>query len=246
MTKQKQSKKKYDLISIGRSGVDLYGDQFGGRLEDMLSLSKYVGGCPANIAIGTSRLGLNVAMITRVGNEQMGRYLIDHFAQNGVDTQYIVSDKERLTTLVLLGIQDDTTFPLLYYRQHCADMGMIAADVKEEAIAATKAILISGTHLSAPNTKEMLFHAVKLAAKHGVKVIFDIDYRPTLWGLTDLGGGESRYIQRLGGHQALPRDPAALRHDRRHRRRIQHSRWQFGPAGIPARHSQTQQSKFYI
>ena len=195
MAKQKQSKKKYDLISIGRSGVDLYGDQFGGRLEDMLSLSKYVGGCPANIAIGTSRLGLNVAMITRVGNEQMGRYLIDHFAQNGVDTQYIVSDKERLTTLVLLGIQDDTTFPLLYYRQHCADMGMVAADVKEEAIAATKAILISGTHLSAPNTKEMLFHAVKLAAKHGVKVIFDIDYRPTLWGLTDLGGGESRYIQ---------------------------------------------------
>lgn len=186
--------KKYDLISIGRSGIDLYSDQYGGRLEDTLSFSKYLGGCPANIAIGTSKLGLNVAMITRVGNEQMGRSMLDTFANNGVDTQYIVTDKDRLTTLVLLGIQNDETFPLLYYRQNCADMGICADDIKEEALANTQAILISGTHLSTPETSKAVFRAVELAKKHNVKVIFDIDYRPTLWGLTDLGGGESRFI----------------------------------------------------
>ena len=187
-------KSKYDLISIGRSGIDLYGNQYGGRLEDMLSFSKYIGGCPANIAIGTSRLGLNVAMITRVGDEQMGRHLMEYFAQNGVDTQYIITDKERLTTLVVLGIQNDTTFPLLYYRRHCADMGMRDTDMDEKAIANSQAILISGTHLSTPSTAKALFTAVELAKKHKTKVIFDIDYRPTLWGLTDLGGGESRFI----------------------------------------------------
>ncbi len=186
--------KKYDIISIGRSGVDLYSDQYGGRLEDTSSFSKYLGGCPANIAIGTSKLGLNSAMFTRVGNEQMGRYMLDTFAKNGVDTQYIVTDKDRLTTLVLLGIQDDETFPLLYYRQHCADMGLCEDDIKEEAIANTQSILISGTHLSTPEISKATFRAVALAKKHKVKVIFDIDYRPTLWGLTDLGGGESRFI----------------------------------------------------
>ena len=187
--------RKYDLVSIGRSGVDLYGDQFGGRLEDMLSFSKYVGGCPANIAIGTSRLGLNVAMITRVGDEQMGRYLIDTFANNGVDTQYIVTDKERLTTLVLLGIQDAETFPLLYYRKHCADMGICEDDMQEDAIANSQAILLSGVHLSSDTTAKACFRAVALAQKHNTKILFDIDYRPTLWGLTGLGGGESRFVE---------------------------------------------------
>lgn len=186
--------KKYDIISIGRSGVDLYSDQYGGRLEDTSSFSKYLGGCPANIAIGTSKLGLNSAMMTRVGDEQMGRYMLDTFAKSGVDTQYIVTDKDRLTTLVLLGIQDDETFPLLYYRQHCADMGLCEDDIKEDALANTQSILLSGTHLSTPEVSKATFHAVALAKKHNVKVIFDIDYRPTLWGLTDLGGGESRFI----------------------------------------------------
>lgn len=189
------TQKKYDLISIGRSGVDLYGEQFGGRLEDMLSFSKYVGGCPANIAIGTSRLGLDVAILTRVGDEQMGRYLTDTFANNGVDTRYIVIDKERLTTVVLLGIQNDTTFPLLYYRKNCADMGLCEDDIKEEALANSRAILLSGVHLSSKSTAKATFRAVLIAKNHNSKVIFDIDYRPTLWGLTGLGGGESRFVE---------------------------------------------------
>ena len=114
----------YDLISIGRCGADLYSNQLGGGLEDTLSFNKYVGGCPANIAIGTSRLGLRVAMVSRVGKEQMGEYLIKTFAGEGVDTRFIRRDEKRLTTLVLLSIRDSQTFPLLYYRKDCADMGL--------------------------------------------------------------------------------------------------------------------------
>lgn len=187
--------KTYDLLSIGRSGVDLYGDQWGSRLEEVSSFSKSVGGCPANIAIGTSRLGLRVAMITRVGDEQMGRYVRETMAAEGVDTSYIISDSERLTTVVFLSIRDEQTFPLLFYRQNCADMALCEEDIKEEAITQSRAILLSGVHLSTPSTAKACFAAIRLAKKHNSRIIFDIDYRPTLWGLTGLGEGESRYVE---------------------------------------------------
>ena len=187
--------KTYDLLSIGRCGVDLYGDQWGSRLEEVSSFSKSVGGCPANIAIGTARLGLRVAMITRVGDEQMGRYVCETMAAEGIDTSYIISDNERLTTVVFLSIRDEQTFPLLFYRQNCADMALCEADIKEEAIARSRAILLSGVHLSTPSTAKACFAAIRLAKKHKSRIIFDIDYRPTLWGLTGLGEGESRYVE---------------------------------------------------
>ena len=76
---------RLDVITIGRSSVDLYGAQVGGRLEDMASFSKAVGGCPTNIAIGTARLGLKSGLITRVGDEHMGRFIREQCAREGVD-----------------------------------------------------------------------------------------------------------------------------------------------------------------
>ena len=99
--------KTLDLITIGRSSVDLYGDQIGGRLEDMGSFSKYIGGSPTNIACGTARLGLKSAVITGVGDEHMGRFIVEQLAREGVDTRGVKVDPERLTALVLLGIRDD-------------------------------------------------------------------------------------------------------------------------------------------
>ncbi len=113
-----------DLICVGRAGVDLYGEQVGGRLEDMTSFSKYVGGSPANTAIGTARLGLKSAMLTRVGNEHMGRFIRETMAAEGVDTQRVITDPTRLAALVLLGIQDEEHFPLIFYRENCADMAL--------------------------------------------------------------------------------------------------------------------------
>jgi 5-dehydro-2-deoxygluconokinase len=74
-----------DLIAIGRSSVDLYGAQVGGRLEEMASFAKAVGGCPTNIAIGTARLGLKSGLVTRVGDEAMGRFIREQCARDGVD-----------------------------------------------------------------------------------------------------------------------------------------------------------------
>ncbi len=86
-----------DVISIGRASVDLYGQQIGTRLEDIGSFAKSVGGCPANIAVGTSRLGLKSGLITRVGNEQMGRFIREQLQREGVETRGVATDTQRLT-----------------------------------------------------------------------------------------------------------------------------------------------------
>ena len=89
-----------DVITIGRSSVDLYGAQVGGRLEDMASFNKYIGGSPTNMAAGTARLGLKSALITRVGDEHMGRFIREQLASEGVDVRGVKTDPERLTALV--------------------------------------------------------------------------------------------------------------------------------------------------
>jgi 5-dehydro-2-deoxygluconokinase len=91
-----------DVIAIGRCSVDLYGQQIGSRLEDIATFAKSVGGCPANIAIGTARLGLESGLITRVGDEQMGRFVIEQMRREGVAVEGIKTDPQRLTALVLL------------------------------------------------------------------------------------------------------------------------------------------------
>ena len=184
-----------DLIAIGRSSVDLYGAQVGGRLEDMASFSKAVGGCPTNIAIGTARLGLKSGLITRVGDEHMGRYIREQCAREGVDVRGIHTDPARLTSLVILGIRDDKTFPLIFYRDNCADSALDETDIDEAFIASAKAIVVSGTHFARANNAAAQNLAVSYAKKHGGRVAFDIDYRPNLWGLAGHGAGEERYIK---------------------------------------------------
>ncbi|MCE7026466.1 bifunctional 5-dehydro-2-deoxygluconokinase/5-dehydro-2-deoxyphosphogluconate aldolase [Jiella avicenniae] len=186
--------KNLDLITIGRSSVDLYGGQVGGRLEDMRSFDKYVGGSPTNMATGTARLGLKSALITRVGDEHMGRFLIEELRREGVDTTGVVTDSERLTALVLLGIRDDTQFPLIFYRENCADMALSEADIDEAFIARARAVVATGTHLSHPQTEAAVLKAIRLAREHGARTALDIDYRPNLWGLAGHGAGEERFI----------------------------------------------------
>ena len=184
-----------DVIAIGRSSVDLYGAQVGGRLEDVTSFSKAVGGCPTNIAIGTARLGLKSGLITRVGDEHMGRFIREQCAREGVDVAGVHTDPQRLTSLVLLGIRDDKTFPLIFYRDNCADGALDESDIDEAYIASAAAIVVTGTHFSRPNTAAAQNLAVAYARKHGRRVAFDVDYRPNLWGLAGHGGGEERYVK---------------------------------------------------
>ena len=187
--------KPLDVITIGRSSVDLYGAQVGGRLEDMASFNKYLGGSPTNIAAGTARLGLKSALITRVGDEHMGRFIREELVREGVDVRGVKTDPERLTALVLLGIRDQSQFPLIFYRENCADMALSEDDIDPAFIAEARCVLATGTHLSHPRTEAAVMKALRLARETGALTALDIDYRPNLWGLAGHGDGESRFIE---------------------------------------------------
>ncbi len=186
--------KTLDLITIGRSSVDLYGGQIGGRLEDMRSFEKYIGGSPTNIACGTARLGLKSALITAVGDEHMGRFIREELEREGVDTRGVKTDTERLTALVLLGIRDQQQFPLIFYRENCADMGLTEDDINPDFIVQARAVVATGTHLSHPRVEAATLKALHIARKAGLQTALDIDYRPNLWGVAGHGDGESRFI----------------------------------------------------
>ncbi len=186
--------KTLDLLAIGRSSVDLYGQQVGGRLEDMGSFAKYVGGSPTNTAVGAARLGLKTALLTRVGADHMGRFIREQLAREGVDVASVLTDEARLTALVILGIRDRETFPLIFYREDCADMALTAADVDEVQVRHARAVLINGTHLSQAGVFDASMRAATLAAQSGGRVVFDVDYRPVLWGLTARDHGENRFV----------------------------------------------------
>jgi 5-dehydro-2-deoxygluconokinase len=186
---------KLDVITIGRSSVDLYGREIGSRLEDVSSFAKSVGGSPTNIAIGAARLGLRTGLITGVGDEQLGRFIREQLKREGVALDGVKVDKERLTALAILSVEDDKTFPLLFYRENCADMALTEADVDESFIRSAGAVVVTGTHFSKPGPAAAQRKAMRIARSAGRRVAFDIDYRPNLWGLAGHAAGEERYIR---------------------------------------------------
>ncbi len=188
------TQKKLDVICLGRIAVDLYGQQIGARLEDVGTFAKYLGGSSGNVAYGTAIQGLRSGMLARVGDEHMGRFLREELIRVGVNTDYLITDKDRLTGLVLLGIKDQDTFPLIFYRDNCADMAQTPDYIIEDYIASSRALAITGTHLSHPHTRQAVLTALNYAKKHGLRRALDIDYRPVLWGLTSLGDGETRFV----------------------------------------------------
>jgi 5-dehydro-2-deoxygluconokinase len=196
---------RLDLITLGRASIDLYGEQIGGRLEDMASFAKYVGGSPTNTAVGAARLGLNAALITRVGHDHFGRFLIEELAREGVETSGMIVDADRLTALAVLGIRDPDTFPLIFFRENCADMALTEADIDPALIARARALLINGTHLSQPGVFAASLKAAELMKAQGGLVVFDIDYRPVLWGLASKANGEDRFVASAAVTEELQR-----------------------------------------
>ncbi|TIS60185.1 5-dehydro-2-deoxygluconokinase [Mesorhizobium sp.] len=184
-----------DVITIGRASVDLYGQQIGSRLEDITSFAKSVGGCPANISVGTARLGLRSALLTRVGDEQMGRFIREQLKREGVSVDGLKTDPDRLTALVLLSVEDEGVSPMIFYRSDCADMALSEEDINEAFIASARAIVVTGTHFSRPNSDAAQRKAIRIIKAKGGKVVFDIDYRPNLWGLAGHAEGFERYVK---------------------------------------------------
>jgi 5-dehydro-2-deoxygluconokinase len=184
-----------DVICLGRFAVDFYAQQIGARLEDVTSFAKYLGGSSANTAFGCARLGLKAGLISRIGDDGLGHFLVETISKEGCDVSHVSTDPSRLTGAVVLGIKDRDTFPLIFMRENCADMAIAEADVEEAYIASAKALLITGTHLSTEYINRISTLALERARKNDVRTVLDIDYRPVLWGLTKRGDGETRYVR---------------------------------------------------
>ena len=189
-----EANRPIDLVCMGRVAVDLYAEQIHSPLEDAQSFRKYLGGCAGNISVGTSRLGLRSAMFSCTGTDAMGTFLRQQLQREGVDTTLLRGTSEHLTALVLLGVSPPDRFPLIFYRENCADMQLKPEDADPNFLRQAKALLITGTGLSTPSMREATREAVRVAKNEGCAVILDIDYRPVLWGLTAAGDGESRFV----------------------------------------------------
>ena len=158
-----------DLVCIGRTSVDLYAEQEGARLEDVQSFRKYVGGSATNIAVGTARLGVKSAMLTRVGDEHMGRFVRKTLAENGVDVRAVRLDPENLTPYVLLAVRAIDDFPRIFAYGDAADLAVEEGDVDPRFIASAKALLVTGTPLSRAGARAASMKAIRAARDAGLR-----------------------------------------------------------------------------
>jgi 5-dehydro-2-deoxygluconokinase len=189
-----QTERSLDLVCMGRTSVDLYAEQEGARLEDVQSFRKYVGGSATNIAVGTARLGVRSAMLTRVGNEHMGRFVRKTLTENGVDVRGVRFDPENLTPYVLLAVRAIEEFPRIFAYGDAADLAVEEGDVDPDFIASAKALLITGTPLSRPGTRAASLKAIQAAKEGGTSVVFDLDYRPVFWGVASHEEGGEMFV----------------------------------------------------
>src|SRR5437016_10800698 len=150
--------KAYDVIPMGRSSIVLYSNDLGAPFEEITSFAAYVGGCPTNISVGTRRLGLRPVLLTAVGDDQVGNFILHFLQREGVETQFIPRKAGRRSSAVVLGIEPPDRFPLTYYRDNCADIQLNIDDVLASPIADSRVLLISGTGLSKePSRRAALF-----------------------------------------------------------------------------------------
>ena len=177
--------------------VDLYSEQIGSSLREAESFKKYLGGCAGNIAVGAARLGLNCMMFSCVGKDEMGCFLKNELESEGVNTDLLQETENHLTGLVLLGIKPPKEFPLMFYRNECADMQIRSHQINRSVLQQAKAILITGTGLSTAAMLQTTEEVIRLARQAETAVVLDLDYRPVLWGLTAVGDGETRYFHNL-------------------------------------------------
>ncbi|KRF30494.1 5-dehydro-2-deoxygluconokinase [Paenibacillus sp. Soil787] len=174
--------KPLDFVAIGRLCIDLNANEINRPMEETMTFTKYVGGSPANITIGMARLGMKTAFVGKIANDQMGRFIADYLERNNIETTNVVTDHTgAVTGLAFTEIKSPTECSILMYRDNVADLLLTPSEVQESLIAESKVLLISGTALAQSPSREAVFQALEYAKKHGVVIIFDLDYRPYTW-----------------------------------------------------------------
>jgi 5-dehydro-2-deoxygluconokinase len=171
----------YDVLAIGRSSIDLYAHEIGCPIADVHSFDAYVGGCPTNVSVGTRRLGLRSALLTAVGDDQVGDFVTAFLDREHVETRFIPRKPGRRTSAVILTIQPPDAFPLTFYRDNCADRALTIDDVARAPVADSRVVFVTGTGLSHEPGRAATLAAAASARAAGVPVVVDIDYRPDQW-----------------------------------------------------------------
>ncbi|MEY8309208.1 5-dehydro-2-deoxygluconokinase [Erysipelotrichaceae bacterium 51-3] len=181
-----------DLILLGRVAIDFnpaYSEEVKEEFKPLKHVhyfEKFVGGSPANIAVGVTRHGLKAGFIGKVSDDQFGDYVVDYFHEAGIDTSQITrctnGEKLGLTFTEMLSPKESS---ILMYRNMAADLQLSVDDIDEDYIKSAKAILISGTALAQSPSREAAIKAALLARKNGTLIIFDIDYREYNWKNAD-------------------------------------------------------------
>lgn len=178
--------KKMDMVLVGRATIDLNPEDMYRPLSESTSFKKYLGGSPANVAVGLSKLGKQCGFIGRVSDDQFGDFVLQEFRKEGVDVSRVKrctkGEKLGLTFTEVLSTDSSS---ILMYRDAVADLSLSVEDIDEEYIANAKSLLLSGVALSKSPSREAVLKAMVLARKNNVPIIFDIDYRPYSWENAD-------------------------------------------------------------
>jgi 5-dehydro-2-deoxygluconokinase len=173
--------KIYDVITYGRSSIDLYSQKVGAQFEDIPGFHAFVGGSPLNIAVGCSRLGLNASLLSGVGIDKVGDFILNFLKNENVRTENVRQIEGTRSSAVILGIEPPDRFPLVYYRDNCADSQINIDQVLKAGIEKSKLLEVSGTALNIEPTRSAAFLAAEIARKNDVPVMLDLDFRADQW-----------------------------------------------------------------
>ena len=178
--------KEFDMILLGRVAVDLNPVDYYCPLSESTTFKRYLGGSPANIAVGLSRLGKKCGFFARVSDDELGVFVTNFFKNEGIDCSHITkcTNGEKIG-LTFTEIKSETESSITMYRNEAADLKLDVCDIDEDYIKKTKALLISGTALCESPSREAALKATLIAKKNNIPVIFDIDYRAYNWKSKD-------------------------------------------------------------
>ncbi len=174
-------KRPLDAICMGRAGLDLYANELNTAFSDVTQFNKHVGGSPANIAVGMSKLGAKLGFIGKVSDDVVGGFVKEYLAEQGVDVSGVtLDDTGTRTSLAITEMRADNC-AVVIYRNNAADLALTPQDVSSDYIASARMLVVSGTALSTSPSRDAVFAAIDVATANNNLVVLDLDYRAYTW-----------------------------------------------------------------